>query len=368
MKSGNNILITGAAGQLGIELTAKLREEFGAENVIATDIRESEKIAESGPFEMLDVLDKNHLAEIIRKYKIDTIYHLAAILSAKGEANIKKTWQLNVDGLLNVLELAREGLPGDVRRRSAQSAVSGTESEFETDNDSCSNAGTDSARHSKSDSIFGSNVASTANGRVFWPSSIAVFGPDLPRKNTPQDSPLNPLTVYGITKVAGEQWCAYYHRKFGIDVRSLRFPGLIGYKSEPGGGTTDYAVDMLRSAAKGHKFKCPVGPKTRLPMMYMEDAVQAALDLMVVDPERVRIRTSYNVTAMSFSPEELHKAIRNHVNGFQITYHPDQRDAIAASWPESIDDSPAREDWNWEHRYDLPSMVREVLHKLNSPG
>ena len=314
MSKAENILITGAAGQLGVELTAILRERYGADSVITTDIRDNRAVSASGPFEKLDVLDSERLAGLVQRYRIGTIYHLAAILSAKGEADIRWTWKLNMDGLLNVLEAAR-------------------------------------------------NPDATASTRIkiFWPSSIAVFGPDLPREQTPQNSPLNPTTVYGITKVAGEQLCAYYHRRFGVDVRSLRFPGLIGNKSEPGGGTTDYAVDMLRSAARREPFTCPLKPDTRLPMMYMDDAVKAAMMLMDAEAARVRVRTSYNITAMSFSPRELLDSIRLHVNGFEMDYRADHREQIAASWPDSIDDSDARRDWGWEPGFDLEAMVRKML-------
>jgi len=331
-----SILITGAAGQLGVELTMRLRERFGPDNVLATDIRDNKAVSDSGPFEELDVLDKARLAELVRDRQIDTIYHLAAILSAKGEANIRWTWKLNMDGLLNVLEVAQERMDR------------GNEGSTEDHSDS------------KHDASAKSN-SSSGGIQIFWPSSIAVFGPDLPREQTPQNSPLNPTTVYGITKVAGEQLCAYYHRRFGVDVRSVRYPGLVGNKSEPGGGTTDYAVDMLRSAVRGEAFTSPLKSDTCLPMMYMDDAVKAALDLMDANGSQVRVRTSYNVTAMSFSPGELLDAIREHVDGFDIDYKPDKREEIAASWPDSIDDSDARRDWSWKPDFDLGAMVREML-------
>jgi len=331
-----NILITGAAGQLGVELTTRLRERYGTDRVLATDIRDNKAVSASGLFEELDVLDRSRLNALLRDYHITTIYHLAAILSAKGEADIQWTWKLNMDGLLNVLEVARE-------------RIAGVNKGFAKDHSD-----------SKHDASARSN-SSFGGIKIFWPSSIAVFGPDLPREQTPQNSPLNPTTVYGITKVAGEQLCAYYHRRFGVDVRSLRFPGLIGNKSEPGGGTTDYAVDMLRAAARGESFTCPLKPNTRLPMMYMDDAVKAAMELMDAGAGQVRIRTSYNVTAMSFSPSELLNAIREHVNGFDIRFKPDKREQIASSWPDRIDDSDARRDWKWKPSYDLPAMVREML-------
>lgn len=318
--SKTSILITGSAGQLGIELAARLRQEYGEERVIATDIRKSNRIEEAGPFEHLDVLDREHLADTVARYEIGTIYHLAAILSANGEKQIEKTWELNIDGLLNVLELGR----------------------------------------SDGNNPNGSNKPVS---HIFWPSSIAVFGPDASREMTPQNSPLNPTTVYGISKVAGEQWCAYYHHRFGVDVRSLRYPGLIGYKSEPGGGTTDYAVDMLQAAASGNSYTCPLGANTRLPMMYMDDAVKASRDLMSAPSEVVDIRTSYNVGAMSFSPDDMARVIRRHVPGFDVDYAPDERDTIAASWPDSIDDGKARQDWEWKPDFDLGAMVKYILDK-----
>ncbi len=328
-ESDNKILVTGAAGQLGVELTTVLRHQHGSENVIATDIRNIAATNErsgvsgkpgsmdhaasgpptgmhDGPFELMDVLDSAQLTDVVQRHRIGTIYHLAAILSANGEKQIEATWRLNIDGLLNVLELARN--------RQIE--------------------------------------------RIFWPSSIAVFGPDAPPEQTPQNAPLNPVTVYGISKMAGEQWCAYYHRRFGVDVRSLRYPGLIGWKSAPGGGTTDYAVEMLHAAAEGSRFESPIDRNTRLPMMFMDDAVKAVIDLMAAKPEQVITRTSYNVTAMSFTPEELASVIREYDAGFEISYAPDEREQIAKSWPDSIDDQNARTDWNWDPEYDLRAMVR----------
>lgn len=323
-KSGKKILITGAAGQLGVELTARLRELHGSNNVIATDIRKpgtadtdsgtnSNPDAIDGPFEHLDVLDKELLEEVVQRHQFGAIYHLAAILSAKGEKQIGATWRLNIGGLLNVLDIARE--------------------------------------HSIE--------------RIFWPSSIAVFGSDVPRKQTPQNVPLNPSTVYGISKVAGELWCAYYHRRFRVDVRSVRYPGLVGWKSQPGGGTTDYAVEMLRAAINGKPFVCPVGSETRLPMMYMSDAVKAAIDLMAAGPEQIGTRSGYNVSAMSFSPRELANVVRSHINRFDNSYKPDERNVIASSWPDSIDDSEARRDWSWTPMYDLEKMVEVFFTALN---
>ncbi len=306
------ILITGANGQLGSELTIELRKLAGNENVIATDISEPDKSQREGLFEKLDVLDKELYKELIRKYKITEIYHLAALLSANAEKNVETAWGLNMNGLLNTLDLARK---------------------FEI-------------------------------GKVFWPSSIAVFGPDAHKNRTPQESPCNPTTVYGITKVAGEQWCAYYHRKFGLDVRSIRYPGLIGYKSLPGGGTTDYAVDIYHKAVKGELFNCFLSRDSALPMMYMSDAVKATIDLMNAQADRLTVRTSYNVSAISFTPEEIANSIKKHIPGFSIRYEPDYRQEIAASWPDSIDDSIARRDWDWEPDFSLDKMTMDILRHL----
>ncbi|MCH8550080.1 MAG: NAD-dependent epimerase/dehydratase family protein [Balneolaceae bacterium] len=306
------ILITGACGQLGSELTAGLRDIFGTENVIASDISPKNPQLGSGPFERLDVMDREGMEALVDKYEIDTICHLAALLSANAEKNIELAWKLNMDGLLNVLNIAKE---------------------------------------KKLD-------------RVFWPSSIAVFGPDARKEKTPQASATNPSTVYGITKVAGEQWCAYYHRKFSVDVRSLRYPGLIGYKTLPGGGTTDYAVDIYHKALAGEPFSCFLEEDSALPMMYMSDAVKATIDLIQASEEHVKVRTSYNVAAISFTPAEIAESIRKQIPGFEITYEPDYRQEIASSWPDSIDDSAARSDWNWSPEYDLDRMTTDILENL----
>ena len=264
-------------------------------------------------------MDRARIEEVIDKHNIGTVYHLAALLSATAEKNISFAWKLNMDGLLNVLAIAKE-----------------------------------KKLH-----------------RIFWPSSIAVFGPDAPKDRTPQTAACNPTTVYGISKLAGEQWCAYFHRKFGVDVRSLRYPGLIGYKALPGGGTTDYAVDIYHKAVKGESFECFLEKESALPMMYMADAVNATIDLMEAPSEKISIRTSYNVSAISFSPEEIAAAISKQVEGFEITYKPDHRQAIADSWPNSIDDTPAQTDWNWKPAYDLESMTGDMLKNLVlqfSPG
>ncbi|NBB77767.1 MAG: NAD-dependent epimerase/dehydratase family protein [Bacteroidetes bacterium] len=308
----SKILVTGACGQLGSELTAALRDQLGNESVIATDVADPNPMLGDGPFERLDVLDKENLNKIVMDRQVDTIYHLAAILSARAEQNISLAWKLNMDGLLNVLNCSKE--------------------------------------HSVE--------------RVFWPSSIAVFGPDAHTDQTPQESACNPTTVYGISKLAGEQWCAYYHRKFDVDVRSLRYPGLIGYKTMPGGGTTDYAVDIYHKAVRGETFHCFLEPGSKLPMMYMEDAVKATIDLMDVPADSLTIRTSYNVSAMSFSPEEIAASIQKFIPSFEIEYEPDYRQAIAESWPDSIDDSAARNDWKWKPSHNLDSMSKDIIENL----
>lgn len=308
----DKILVIGACGQLGSELTLELRKIYGEENVIASDINEAKPELQNGPFEKLDVMDASRLYELVEQYNITQIYNLAAILSAVGEKKPKFAWKLNMEGLLNVLEVARE---------------------------------------KKLD-------------RIYWPSSIAVFGPNTPQDNTPQDCVMDPNTVYGISKQAGERWCEYYHEKYGVDVRSLRYPGLIGYKSLPGGGTTDYAVDIYHKALEGQTFECFLDKGTYLPMMYMPDAIKATIDLMQADAKDVKVRSSYNLSALSFEPEELAAAIRKHIPEFKIEYKPDFRQPIADSWPNSIDDSRAREDWNWQHQFDLDKMTEDILENL----
>lgn len=308
-----NILITGASGQLGSELTGKLRSVYGKDNVLATDIRSPEGEVAEGPFEELDVLDRERTEEIIGQYEIEHVYHLAALLSAKAEQDIEFGWKLNMGGLLNILKVARE--------KSLE--------------------------------------------QVFWPSSIAVFGPDAPKQQTPQNTALNPTTVYGISKVAGEQWCAYFYRRFGVDVRSLRYPGLIGYKSMPGGGTTDYAVDIHHKALKRQPYDCFLDKDTSLPMMYMEDAVNATVQLMQADEKDIEVRRSYNLSGVSFTPEEIAEVIRQHIPDFKINYDPDYRQDIADSWPDSIDDTSAREQWGWQHQYDLNAIVEDMLDNLS---
>lgn len=307
------ILIIGAAGQLGSELTKSLSEIYGAEQVIATDINRSaaEKF-DFCRFEVLNVMDKDHLRKLVHEEKITQIYHLAAILSATGEKNPLFAWQLNMDSLLHVLELARE---------------------------------------------FKLN-------KIYWPSSIAVFGPNTPMQNTPQHCIMDPNTVYGISKQAGERWCEWYYQKHHVDVRSLRYPGLIGYKSLPGGGTTDYAVDIYHKAIEGEVFDCFLGENTYLPMMYMPDAIKATLDLMHAPAGNIKIRSSYNLSAISFSPKEIYQSIKQHYPDFEINYNPDFRQSIADSWPDSIDDSAARRDWGWAHDYDLNKMTSDILTNL----
>ena len=310
MSSHRSILILGANGQIGTVLTEQLREKFGERAVVASDIREAE--GSTGPFEIIDVTDGERLTEMIRKYKVTEIYHLAAILSATGEKMPLKTWDINMKGLLNVLEASR------------QETVS----------------------------------------KVFFPSSIAVFGPTTPRVDTPNEVPLLPETVYGISKAVGENWCHYYHMRYGLDVRSLRYPGIISYQSDPGGGTTDYAVEIYHEALKHGSYTCFLGPDTRLPMMYMDDAIRATLELMETPAEKIKKRNSYNLAAMSFSPSEQALSIKALMPEFEIRYEPDYRQKIAESWTESIDDSDARNDWGWKPEYSLDTMTKDMLFHL----
>lgn len=305
------ILVVGALGQLGTELTAALIEKHGADNVFASDIKESSLSDFSCDYLSLDALDFKALKRIVQEKSITRIYHLAAILSAKGEQNPLKSWEINMTSLLNILEIARE-----------------------------------------------------FNCKIYWPSSIAVFGPGTPRMDTPQDTVMDPNTVYGISKLAGERWCEYYFQKYNVDVRSLRYPGLIGWKALPGGGTTDYAVDIFHHAIKGIEYSCFLKEDTLLPMMYMDDAVRATLEIMDAAPESISVRSSYNVAAMTFSPSEIANKISSHVPDFKISYAPDFRQQIAESWPASIDDSKARQDWNWKPDFDLDKMVKSMLVNL----
>lgn len=310
----HKILIIGASGQLGTELTQALCNLYGKENITATDIKDPKGIVACGNFEILDVLKQKPLFEFIKKNQITQIYHLAAVLSATGEQNPKFAWQLNMEGLLNVLDAAVE---------------------FKVE-------------------------------KVYWPSSIAVFGPTTPKQNTQQDTIMDPTTVYGISKLAGERWCHWYHQKYGVDVRSLRYPGLIGYKTKPGGGTTDYAVDIFFKAIAEKKYECFLKPDTYLPMMYMDDALKATIDLMEASVEKITVRSSYNISSMSFCPAEIAATIKKHIPEFTIAYNPDFRQAIADSWPSSIDDMPARKDWGWKPQYDLEKMTEEILKNLPS--
>lgn len=311
MKSNEErILVTGANGQIGTVLTEALRKAYGQEHVLATDISKPEHA--TGLFEMLDILNVQRITELIHDYRITTIYHLAAILSASGEWNPVKTWNVNFNGSLSIFELARnEGIQ-----------------------------------------------------KIFFPSTIAVFGNSTPRNNTPQHTSIEPSTVYGISKSAGELWANYYFNRYGLDIRSVRYPGIISYQSMPGGGTTDYAVDIFHQAIQNGHYTCFLEPDTRLPMMYMEDAIRATLELMAAPAEKIRIRTSYNLAAMSFTPAELAAEIKKHIPAFTIDYKPDHRQAIAASWTESIDDTEARQDWGWDHRYDISSMTGDMLTHL----
>lgn len=306
------VLIIGASGQLGSELTHALGEVFGNHNIVASDISSAHPNIANFTFERLDVMNAAQLGEIVERHSITQIYHLAAILSAKGESNPQWAWNLNMTGLLNVLEVARE---------------------------------------KKID-------------KVYWPSSIAVFGPNTPLDNTPQFCEKDPNTVYGFSKLAGERWCEYYFNKYGLDVRSIRYPGLIGYKSLPGGGTTDYAVDIYHKALNGEHFTCFLKEGTALPMMYMPDAIKATIDLMEAPAEQVKVRSSYNLSAISFTPEEIATSIQKQIPDFTISYDPDFRQAIADSWPNTIDDSHAREDWGWQHQYDLDAMTSDILAHL----
>jgi nucleoside-diphosphate-sugar epimerase len=290
-----------------------LRNVYGNANVIASDLREQNPLLEgTGPYVSLDVMNKEMLHVQVIRQNITQIYLLAAILSATGEKNPNLAWNLNMQGLLNVLDIARE-----------------------------------EKLH-----------------KVYWPSSIAVFGPTSPKDNCPQQTVIEPITVYGISKYAGEFWCNYYHKRYGLDVRSLRYPGLISYKSEPGGGTTDYAIEIFHEALEEGKYTCFLKSDSYLPMMYMPDAIRATIELMEAPADRINVRTSYNLSAMSFSPEEIGTEIAKHVHGFSMGYMPDYRQSIAESWPRSIDDSVARADWGWKHEYDLPRMTTDMLQNL----
>lgn len=311
----DKILVIGASGQIGVELTLALRKIYGNANVIASDLREQNPLLQgTGPYVSLDVMNKEMLHVQVIRQGITQIYLLAAILSATGEKNPGLAWNLNMTGLLNVLEIARE-------------------------------------EHLQ---------------KVYWPSSIAVFGPTSPKKNCPQQTIIEPITVYGISKYAGEFWCNYYFQRFGVDVRSIRYPGLISYKSDPGGGTTDYAVEIFHEAIEEKRYECFLKEDTYLPMMYMPDAIKATIELMEAPAEKISVRTSYNVAAISFSPKEIAAEIKKHIPDFTISYKPDYRQAIASSWPQSIDDNVARKDWGWKEEFNLAAMTKDMLENLGA--
>ena len=313
MINKDTILLIGASGQIGTDLTMSLRAIYGASHVVASDIKSaSREVMESGPFEQLDIMDPVRLNEIVLKYKVTQVYLLAALLSATAEKNIELGWALNMRSLSHVLDLARHG---KVKK-------------------------------------------------VYWPSSIAVFGPTTPSVNTPQHTIMDPNTVYGISKQAGERWCEYYHQKFGVDVRSIRYPGLISWKAKPGGGTTDYAVHIFHEALKYGRYESFLSETTSLPMMYMPDAIRATLELMEAPADSIKIRSSYNVAGTSFNPAEIAAVVKQYIPHFEITYKTDERQAIANSWPQSINDSLAREHWNWKHEYDLGNMAEDMMLNL----
>jgi nucleoside-diphosphate-sugar epimerase len=315
----DRILIIGAAGQIGSELTVELRKNYGNENVFATDIKEASRdIMDGGPFQLLDVMDDKRLIHFIIRHKITQIYHLAAVLSGNAEKLPLQAWHINMDGLMNILEVAK--MVDEVRK-------------------------------------------------VFWPSSIAVFGPTTPRLNTPQLTIMEPTTVYGVTKLAGERWCEYYFKRYGIDVRSIRYPGLISYKTEAGGGTTDYAVEIYYEAVRNRKYTCFLAESTALPLLFMSDAIKATIDLMEASRSKLTVHSAYNVGGMSITPLEISREIGKHIPGFKMDYKPDFRQVIAETWPQSIDDSVAARDWGYAYSYDLEKiteiMIEEISKKLN---
>ncbi|QCX01511.1 NAD-dependent epimerase/dehydratase family protein [Aggregatimonas sangjinii] len=308
-----SILIIGACGQIGSELTHTLREKYGGDKVVASDIREGDDhLMESGPFEILDATDFDALEEIVAYWEIEEVYLMAAMLSATAEKFPMRAWNLNMNSLFNVLNLGKD----------------------------------------------------KKIKKIFWPSSIAVFGPDTPKQNTPQHTIMQPSTVYGISKQSGERWCEYYHRKFGVDIRSVRYPGLISWKTMPGGGTTDYAVEVYHQALSNGKYSCFLKPDTELPMMFMDDAIRATLKIMESDTGKIKVRSSYNLAAMSFTPAQVAKSIQKQLPDFKMEYAPDFRQAIADSWPGSIDDSAARDDWGWQAEFDLEKTTTEMLDHL----
>ncbi len=305
----------GACGQIGTELTLALREKFGNDQVVASDIREgSESLMASGPFELLDATNYEAIEDVVMHYEIEEVYLMAAMLSATAEKFPERAWNLNMNSLFNILNLAKE----------------------------------------------------KKINKVFWPSSIAVFGPNTPKENTPQHTVMEPTTVYGISKQSGERWCSYYFNKFGVDVRSVRYPGLISWKTLPGGGTTDYAVEMYQQALTDKKYSCFLREDAKLPMMFMNDAIRATMTLMESDLNAITERSSYNLGAMSFTPAEVVKSIQKQIPGFKVSYEPDFRQAIAESWPSSIDDSKAKEDWGWQAEFDLEKTTEEMLRNLQA--
>jgi nucleoside-diphosphate-sugar epimerase len=307
------ILIIGACGQIGTELTQRLRAIHGTENVIASDIRKlNVDVVNSGPFEVVNALDFNQIQHLVEVHHIEVVYLMAALLSATAEKNPAFAWDLNMNSLFHVLNLAK-------------------------------------AKKIK---------------KIFWPSSIAVFGPTTPKENTPQYTIMEPSTVYGISKQSGERWCEYYHSVYGVDVRSVRYPGLISWSSPPGGGTTDYAVEIFHKALSENKYECFLSENTKMPMMYMDDAIRATIEIMDAPSENIKIRSAYNLSAMSFTPKEIAFEIQKHLPDFSITYASDFRQKIADSWPASVDDSFARKDWNWQQKYDLANMTLEMLQML----
>jgi len=313
MAESKKILVTGAAGQIGTDLVPALREVYGNENVIASvhKTQPTDEVKNGGPCETIEILEKEQLREIVEKHDIDTIYHMASLLSGVGEQNPDLAWRVNMKGLKIVLDLARE-----------------------------------------------------KNIHVFWPSSIAAFGPNTPKINTPQYTIMDPNTVYGVTKVAGELLCQYYFEKFNVDVRSVRYPGIISWKVMPGGGTTDYAIDIFYQALKEKKYECFLKEDATLPMMYMPDAIKATIDIMKAPKESIKVKTSYNLTAVSFSPKEIADEIKKQMPEFEISYKPDFRQKIAESWPQTIDDSQARKDWGWKHKFGLIEMTKDMLEKI----
>lgn len=307
------ILIIGACGQIGTELTHQLRAIYGNKNVIASDIRKlNHPVVNDGIFEVVNALDYNQIQHLVEKYQITDVYLMAALLSATAEKNPAFAWDLNMNSLFHVLNLAKAGLIK----------------------------------------------------KIFWPSSIAVFGPTTPKNQTPQYTIMEPTTVYGISKQTGERWCEYYHQQYGVDVRSIRYPGLISWTTPPGGGTTDYAVDIYYKAISEGKYTCFLSEETELPMMYMDDAIRATIEIMQAPAEKIKIRSSYNLSAISFTPKQIAEEIQKHYPNFEVTYEPDFRQKIADSWPNSVNDTEARKDWNWKHQFDLNAMTFEMLTNL----